>query len=282
MIDKKIIQNFYTIIDYSKLNVLNFRVYFKVSYINDTKFKSLLDHLKKDPHTSWVTTCGGRYDLIATFFATNPSQFNKALREIMEKFPEQLQNYSVLTTIVNREFGRKYLFRDSSVLKQVIVGGDREPEPIDNTDMQILHMLAEDARRNSVSISTKINLTPKAIIGRIKQLYKRKIIRSFKPLIDLEKIGYTSNLLLIRYHNVSVKLENELIEYLKFHPNVTSIVKTLGEWDIEIKIDTKDTTEFRKVEREIRQKFSLLIQQIESINLETTQKHNYFPKFLIS
>ncbi len=281
LVNKGIIQCFYSVIDYSKLNVLNFRVYFKVSYINKEKFTKLVDYLKNEAHTSWIATCGGRYDLICTFLTSNPSQFNKNLRAIMAKFPEQLKNYNVLTTVVIRGFGRKYLFRDFSVLPEIIYGGDREPEEIDDIDMKILSEISENARMSSVKLGGKLSLTPKTIIQRIKKLEKKRIIVGFKPLLNPRNMGRISTLLMIRYHNVSPDLEAELINYLKVHPNIISAVKTLGEWDIEIEIEVEEMVDFRKVEMEIRQKFALLIQEIESIPLYRTYKKNFFPKFLL-
>ena len=281
MVDRGVIQRFCTLIDYSKLNVLNFRVYFKVSYINEEKFEELISYLVSEPHVSWMAACGGRYDLICTFFTLNPSQFNKTLRGIMAKFPEQLKNYTVLTTVVIRGFGRKYLFKDFSVLPETIFGGDRKPEEVDDIDMKILSKIAEDARVSSVKIGEKLSLTPKTVIQRIKKLQNREIIVGFKPLLNSRKMGYTSTLLLIKYHNVSSDLENDLIQYLKAHPHVVSAVKTLGEWDIEIEVEVEEAVELRKVEMEIRQKFALLIQQIESIPLYQSYKKNFFPRFLI-
>lgn len=279
LIDKGVIKGFYSIIEYSKLNVINFRVFFKVSYYDKKKFDEIIEYLTTDPHTSWVVGCGGKYDLICTFFTPNPSQFNKALKSLIAKFPKHLQNYSVLTTVVLRSFGRKYLFE--GLPKQKIFGGDREPEDIDELDLKILNEISENARKSSVKIAAALNITPKTVIERIKRLKKLKVIRGFKPILDSDKMGCVSSLLLIKYHNVSVELENELVDYLKAHPNVLSIVKTLGEWDIEVDVETTNPLELRKIEMEIRQKFSLLIHQIESIPLYTTYRQNYFPKFLI-
>jgi len=279
--NKGIIQNFHTLVDYSKLKTLHFRVYFKVSYVNEKKLEELIDYLVKEPHTSWVAACGGRHDLICTFLALNPSQFNKILKSVMERFPEQISNYTVVTSIVMRLFGRKYLFKKTAIPSQIILGGDREPEEIDEMDMKILEGLAEKARKNSVFIGNELGLSSKTVINRIKRLKERKIIRGFKPLFDFGRFGYNSTLLVIKYHNVSSELENELVSYLKAHPNVISVVKTLGEWDIEIEMESGNKKELRKAEREIRQKFALLIQQIESVPLYKTYKKNYFPRFLV-
>ena len=34
LMKKNIIKNFYTLVDYSKLDVISFRVYFRISYVN--------------------------------------------------------------------------------------------------------------------------------------------------------------------------------------------------------------------------------------------------------
>ena len=168
------------------------------------------------------------------------------------------------------------------MLPEIIYGGDREPEEVDEVDMKILSELSENARMSSVKLGNDLSLTPKTIIQRIKKLEKKQIIVGFKPLLNPRKMGHLSALLMIRYHNVSPNLEAELISYLKAHPNVVSIAKTLGEWDIEIQIEVGETVELRKIEMEIRQKFALLIQEIESIPLYHTYKNNFFPKFLLS
>jgi DNA-binding Lrp family transcriptional regulator len=279
--DAGVIQNFYTTIDYSRLNVLQFRVYFKVNYIGENELKELIDYLVEDPYTAWICSCGGRYDLICTFFALNPSKFNKTLRNVMQKFPNQIKNYTILTTIVMRKFGRKYLFKNPSILPARVIGGDREPGEVDEIDMLILDKLSVDARKSCVDLSNELKITPKTVINRIKKLQKNKIIRGFSPLLDLRKKGMISTFLVIRYHNISSEVEEGLINYLKVHKNVINVVKTLGEWDVEIEIETNDWKELRRIEMEIRQKFALLIQQIESIPFYKSYKKNFFPKFLV-
>lgn len=282
LIKKGVIENFFTLIDYSRLNVINFRVYFKVNYTTQEEFEKLISYLKQESSTSWIATCSGKYDLICTFFAPNPSSFNKTLKGIMRQFPNQLQNHTVLTTIVTRNFGRKYLFPSSNIPSEIIVGGDREPEELDDTDLQILNLMAENARISSVEIGNKLKLTAKTVITRIKGLLKKEVIRGFRPAINIRKTGNMVFLLMIRSHNVVPEVEDKLTNYLKIHPNVVAVVKTLGEWDLEIQIEVKSWYVYRKIVIEIRQKFKSLIQEIESIPIyKAYHKINYFPRFLL-
>jgi len=187
----------------------------------------------------------------------------------------------VLTTIVVRKFGRKYLLKNPSTMPEIIFGGDRKPEDVDDTDMRIMDELAEDARKSSVDISRDLSVTSKTVIERIRRLRRREIILGFKPLVNPRRMDYIPILLMIRYHNITPELENGLIGYLKRHPNVTWVSKTIGEWDIEISIEAKDTMELRNIEMEIRQRFVSLIQQTESIPIYKNHKKNFFPRFLI-
>lgn len=281
LIEKEIIQKFCAIIDYSKFDIISFTVYFKVNYVSREKFEKLIDYIVSDMHTSWVVSCSGRYDLICAFLAQNPSQFNKSLKGMIAKFPKELTNYNVATTVVNRWFGRKYLFNGILIPKELIFGGDKRPEIIDEMDLNILNEISDDARKSSVKIAEKLALTPKTIINHIKNLQNKKVILGYKPLLNPRNMNYISRLLLIKYHNVSLELEDKLIEYLKLHPNVIRISKTLGGWDIEIEVEARNSKEYREVEMDIREKFSLLIQEIESFSLYKNYKRNYFPEFLM-
>jgi DNA-binding Lrp family transcriptional regulator len=280
---KEIINGFYTLIDYSKLDVINFRVYFRVSYTTQEKFKELINYLKEDSSTSWIATCEGKYDLICTFLAYNPSSFNKTIKKIMRKFPKQLENYVVLTTIVSRNFGRKFLSQTTNIPDDLIIGGDRKPEELDNIDLKILNFLSKNARISAVEIGNNLKLTPKTIIKRIKKLKDKKIIVGFKPALNVRETNYMAFLLAIKSHNVVPEVEDKLINYLRLHPNVVNVTKTLGEWDLEMQIEVKSWYIYRKIVIEIREKFKSLIQEIESIPLyKTYHKMNYFPGFLLN
>jgi Lrp/AsnC family leucine-responsive transcriptional regulator len=284
LMKNKVINGFFTLIDYAKLGILNFRVYFKVSYTNDDEFDKLIERLRTEPSTSWIATCGGRYDLLVTFFASNPSSFNKTIKDIMREFPNQLENCTILTTIVMRNFGRKYLFpNNTSIPKEIILGGDREPEQLDSVDLQLLWLVSDNARISAVEIGSKLNLTAKTVISRLKKLMNRKIIRGYRPILNVAQTGRMTFIVTIKSHNVVPEIEDKLVQYLMMHPNVVSIIKTLGEWDLEIQIEVESWYLYRKIIFQIRQKFKSLIQEIETTPLyDVYHKISYFPQILIS
>ena len=278
--NKGIINDFIALIDYSKLGLLSFRVFFKIIYVDEEKFEQLISHFTKDSHISSVTSCGGRYDLICTFMAHNPSEFNKHLKAIMARFSRQLNNYSVLTSIVVRHFGRKYL-SPNPPLHELFIGGDRQPYQMNMQELEILGEVAQDARKSSVALAKKVGYTPKTIIAKINKLKEERVISGFSAFLSLEKAGYYRTLLLIKYHNISAEEEGKLVQFCKAHPNIIGLTKTLGEWDLEIEIEVKSIEDFRKIDIIIRKRFPTLIQDIESVPLYKTYKKNMLPKFLL-
>lgn len=279
LVEKQIIRGFYTIIDYSKIDMLNFRVHFRAKYLGDRNFREIINYLVSEKHTSWVATRGGGYDVICTFLTPNPSKFNKIWKGIIEKFPEQIQKYVILTTIVNLDYGRKYVFYNHPKIPMSIYGGDREPVGIDDTDMRILEELSENARMNSVKLANKLSITPKTVIGRIKKLIKEEIILGFRPSVLARNMNYVSSLFLIKYHNVSLG-GDEFTTYISRHPSIVRAVKTIGEWDMELHVESENVRELRNVEMEMREKFSSLIKDLYSVPLYMTYKKTFFPGFL--
>lgn len=277
---KSILNSLFTIVDYSKLDIISFCVYFKISYINKKNLEDFIAYLCNDVHTSWIATCSGKYDLICTFLSKNPSQFNKILKSIIKMFSKEIADYTVLTTIVNRWFGRKYLFKEYH-LEEIIFGGDREPEEISKKNLLILNEISKDARISSVTVANKLSTTPKTVIRSIKELEKKGLILGYKPSLNIRNMNMISKLILIRYHNSSLDLEDNFLNFLKNHPNIISISKTLGEWDIEIEVEAKNSMDFRMIEMELRERFALLIKEIENFSVFRVLKRRYFPGFLL-
>lgn len=285
LIKKGIINGFYTLVDYSRLNVISFVVLFQVSYVNEDKFNEFLDYLRNGEHTLMVATCGGRYDVFCIFAANNPSQFNKIIKETITRFSNQVRNYIIFTTVVQRKFDRKYLMRKAGThydSKEYFLGGDRTPYFLDDDELSLLKEIANSSRKSSVEIGQKLSLSPKTIINKLNKLKVKEVILGFKPFLNITKAGYSKNLLFIRYHNYSSDKEQRLINFLKVHPNVTSVMKTIGWWDIQIEIETEDQLMFRKTEREIREKFLELIQSSENLPIYNVYKLTFFPDFVLA
>jgi len=70
-------------------------------------------------------------------------------------------------------------------------------QELDDTDLIILQLLSEDARRTYNEIATAVDLSPPAVSDRINQLKELGIIRRFTIDINHEQVGGGTSVLII-------------------------------------------------------------------------------------
>jgi len=277
-----IVGSYYTLINITKLGYTSYRTMLRLSEINEHKHQEIIAYLKKQSNVLWLVDCGGRWDLIVNFMAKNVIQFNKIITNFKNKFPKQIQNYDVLTTVEVMYFGRDYFTKTVRDIKAPpYFGREGETINLDKKNMQILNLISENARISSLEIAQKIKTSANTIILRIKNMKKQGIIQGFKPLIHLEKTNYNSYKALIKFQNITKQKENELINYLRTNVNIVGVIKLIGLWDFEIEFETKNKEEMLQITRKIRDKYKEIIKEFEVILLFHEYRYNFFPKELI-
>lgn len=283
LIKREVIGNFYTVMDIAKFGYTNYRIMIRLSDTNKEEYDEIINFLLKQKNVLWLASCGGRWDLIVNIMAKNIIHFNKIFKEIINKFPEQIQNYDLLTTLEVLHFERQYLLKKERKIIQKVPYFGRETEivKLGRYDLKILNLISENARINAVEIAEKLNLTGNTVVNRIKNLKNTGVMQAFKPLIHLEKIGYHAHKLLIKLHNITEEKEKQLISYAQQHPNIYAVIRLVGAWDIELEIEVANKEELQKIVMSVRDRFKEIIKESETIPLYLDYRYNYFPGDLI-
>ena len=279
---KNILGGFYTIINFSLLGYTNYRTMMRLTNITKQKHQQIISYLMKHSNVLWIVDCGGRWDLIINFIAKNILQYDQFIKELKKRFPKQIQNYNVLTTVEISYFGRHYFTKNIREQNPPLYFG-REIKIIetDKTDLKILSLLSENARMNSVQVAEKLKISPNTIILRIKDMKKKNLIQGFKPLLHLENTAYSAYKALIKFHNITDKREKDIFDYLRTKINVIGIIKIIGEWDFEVEFEVNSQQTMLDFMREFRDRFKDVINEFEVIPLFHEYKYNFFPGDLV-
>ncbi|MEK6897113.1 MAG: winged helix-turn-helix transcriptional regulator [Nanoarchaeota archaeon] len=279
---KNILGGFYTIINFSLLGYTNYRTMMRLTDITKQKHQQIISYLMKHPNVLWIVDCGGRWDLIINFIAKNILQYDQFIKELKKRFPKQIQNYNVLTTVEISYFGRHYFTKNIREKNSPLYFG-REIKIIetDKTDLKILSLLSENARMNSVQVAEKLKISPNTILLRIKDMKNKNLIQGFKPLLHLENTAYSAYKALIKFHNITDKREKDIFDYLRTKINVIGIIKIIGEWDFEMEFEVNSQQTMLDFMREFRDKFKDVINEFEVIPLFHEYKYNFFPGELV-
>lgn len=60
---------------------------------------------------------------------------------------------------------------------------------MDNTDLQILQLMQENARISNVDMAKKLDMAPSAVLERVKKLEQKKVIRNYTTSINPAAVG---------------------------------------------------------------------------------------------
>jgi DNA-binding Lrp family transcriptional regulator len=109
---------------------------------------------------------------------------------------------------------------------------------------------------------------------------KNKIIKGYTIDVDIEKIGFTPKLLILKIKICNKENYNKLINYLCSCHAVNTITTYYPDQLISLELIIKDNQEFRNFQIELLNKFSDLIQKVENLDYFDEQKYNYMDDFL--
>ncbi len=270
------------IFDYSYFGLILFRVYFKGVYVKEQDKLKVITELRQNPYVLAVYELVGEFDLSVEFAAPNPSKFNKEFKKIITANP-LLKEYKIVLNIVTHIYPRHYLVNSAELLTlygQKIVGGDREKEEFKPEELAVLGVLLHKPTIRYTKLAKEAGLNIKTVKSILQHLTKRNIIRGCRYLIDKNKLDVTKNRLFLKLHNVDLEYESKLLDFLHDNPEVIQLNKTVGDWDMEIDLESLDKSRIRYIISRLREEFSDLIAGFNLIEVYDYYKRTYLPEYL--
>ncbi|MCF7861759.1 Lrp/AsnC family transcriptional regulator [Candidatus Woesearchaeota archaeon] len=268
--EKDRILNYNTLVDYSYLGLLMFRVYFKGGFAQG--IGPLKEYISKSGYLSSISTISGQYDLSMEFLAKNPSRFNKELKQLVQDYKE-LSNYDLIINVVTHIFPKSYLLNKTD---DIIIGGDRNPLKLSGAEMELLKLLVNEPRIRLTEMARRSQMNIKTVISRLRIL-QEELILGYKTEFDMNRFGIYKNRITLKLHNINVLTEQNLLKFCVQNPHIITLNKTMGLWDIEIDIETPDMVKFREIFFMIREQFKDIIQSFNYFRIFNTPFRKYVP-----
>lgn len=280
---ERILVNPHTIFDYSYLGLIQFRVYFKGGYIGEKDKNRILKLLEDNPYVTSIYELSGEFDLAIDMICPNPSRFNKELKRIIDIRPT-LNNYKIILNVVTHIYPAVYLTKDNRLLaeikSEIIIGGDRERQEYSENEFKVIKSLLENPRSRMTKISKNSDLNIKTVMNIIHNLEEKKFIRGFKYSLETNNLGFNKHRLFLKLHNINEERESQLIDFTKKTKEIIQVNKTVGDWDMEIDIETPDKTRVRKIIVNLREEFEGLIENFNIMEFIEYYKRSYLPKYV--
>jgi|SRR3989338_919766 len=276
LIKDNVIQQFYTVINFSKLGYTQYKLYLKFQNVNLGTEKEIINYWTQNKNSVWVASCRGRWDLATSILARDINDFGEILSSFINQYGLFVLEKDVLITQISPVFTRAYL-TEKKEKKKFTYGGEIEHYELNAIDTKILKILSTNARLTILEMMDKLNLTRDVINYRTKKLTKDNILSQYRISINLDKIEHKLYKIILRLHSLTPEKEKQLITYVASHPHGMQYLKLIGSWDVELEFEVKDEEQLHEILLEIRNQFSEIIRDYDTLLIRREHKLNYYP-----
>lgn len=116
----------------------------------------------------------------------------------------------------------------------------------DKTDLRILEILTQDAKRPYSEVARKVNVSQGTVHVRMNKMENAGVVEKTTLRINYAKLGYDITAFIGIYLEKSA-LYDQVLAKLKLIPEISSIHYTTGNYSMFVKIHCRDTNHLKEV-----------------------------------
>ncbi len=144
---------------------------------------------------------------------------------------------------------------------------------IDNTDLKILEILMQDAKRPYTEVAKKVNVSQGTVHVRMNKMEEAGILEKTTLRINYARLGFDITAFIGIYLEKSA-LYDMVLSKLRSIPEITSIHYTTGNYSMFVKIHCRDTNHLKEVLHDKMQQVEGIERTETMISLEESLDRN--------
>ncbi len=278
--DKGVIKGFYTETDDYRLGYTRYRFYFNYQYASPEKKEEIINFFIKNKYTRIIHSTEGHYNLVIISDTNTISKSFSVWKTIISKYREYFTNQ--VFSVIFQAYCYRYSFllekEDKELdtrVKSILYGSEKRID-IDDLDYQVLKLISQNSRMQTIEIAEKLNTTAVTIKNRIKKLKESGIITAFRVNIDLSKLGYQRYKvdIILRDYN---KLQ-KIINYIEKNPNLDEVIQSVGYADLEFIFILNNANQLHEITKDLEIKFPNTIKNYIYFSATKTHKWSWMPE----
>lgn len=144
---------------------------------------------------------------------------------------------------------------------------------IDNTDLRILEILMQDAKRPYTEVAKRVNVSQGTVHVRMNKMEEAGILEKTTLKINYAKLGYDITAFIGIFLEKSALYE-AVLSKLRSIPEITNIHYTTGNYSMFVKIHCRDTNHLKEVLHDKMQQVEGIERTETMISLEESLDRN--------
>jgi len=260
------------------------RIYYVFQNTNPKIKKEIIEYFVNTKETMYVISLEGSYDLMITVSMNNVYRLNLFLEQTQIRYGKYFAKQASSIDLYASWYALSFLIDDKNEKRTIVRGADDKklkqifedstPVKIDEMDINILRILAGNARIPTTEIAKQLKSTVTIIHHRIKKMIQSGVIGGFGIVTDLSKIGY-------HFYHVDINLKNyakrnKILEYIENNPHLYCVEKALGQAaDIELEFYLENVQHLHKIMDDLSMKFPDSIKNFNYFSYLEVHKSTY-------
>ena len=272
-----IIEYFFVKTNPSVLGYMHIKIYLRLHNITTLKEEELLKELNQQKNIYWLSSLRGKYDLVASIYVKNIADFTKRYEEIFGKWREYILERNVIVLERGFTYTKSYLIPKKISESITYSIGEEKEIKLDKVDISLLKVLNKDGRKPLIDIAKQLKVSSDTIRYRINNLKKSGIITGFGVKIDHSKLNNQYHLIFLKLQNMNLDKYKKLEQLAQINKNVIIFIKTIGDHDIELEVETTNNDELDELMKTLRDRFVSEIKDYEILEVTREHRMTYYP-----
>ncbi len=272
-----VIRSFVTMISPTALGLKPYKIYLQMQNLDHAAEKRIAKLIEGLP-AYWAARTSGRWDYIIGVLVKDIQELNKVKNTLLNCLKGDIVNKHVFAVVEAPHYYRNYLYDGSSISPTMLWVTQKIDAKLDYKDIELLKLMAEDSRIPIIELSKKLGITAKTAISRIRRLEKANVIYDYRLAINLDRIGYGFFKCFISLKDAEDSRMKDFFAYCQQNSNIIHLVEIVGDWDFEPEIEAESKEQFYSILSEMREKFSDIIRDIETIDILREYSYVCLPK----
>lgn len=277
LVDLGVIECFFVKTNPSLLGYMHIKIYLRLHNIAQEKEKELMKDLNQQKNLYWLSSSRGKYDLVASIYVKNIADFSQRYDAIFGKWGEYILERNIIVLERAFTYTRAYLLPDQIPEEIIYSAGGEKSVELDKIDFDLLGILNLAGRESLITLAEKLKVSPDTVRYRMNRLKKSGVITGFGVKIDFRKLGNSYHIIMLKLQNMDKQKYKKLETIAKTNKNMLIFIKTIGDHDIELELETTNKEELDYIIRLLRDSFVNEIKDYEILEVVREYRMTYFP-----
>ena len=275
-----VIWKFVPVFSLNRLDIYAYKIYFRFQGLDKKKKDLMIKKLVENQYINWVAESVGSWDLLISTYAHNIMEFADRKNKFFKEYGSHIQSYSITILEDALVFNRDYLVdKKLDYRKEFLFGGERQIEKIDESQKKIIRLIRNDARFQVTKIANDLNINVRTVMSKISDLEKRKIIQGYTTFLEINTIDLNFFKLCIYLQDFTSEKYDQLLDFCKSHKNILHIIKSIGDWDLELEIEVENVEYIYSLIEEIKTNYPNIVKKVDVIIITKEHKLDFFPEW---